>query len=131
MTGHLPNNPNPVGFYATAMKLEAVADLPREHRLQLRWDGGSLFPVMHLRYVGVVRPPQRQGFGRVLMGAALDDFYEVATRTGIFALTLVAIDQKTADFYMKLGFITFGNPDATQPSLLLPAAAVIAVREAP
>ena len=63
------------------------------------------------------------------MGAALDDLYEVAVRTGVFALTLIAIDQKTAGFYRKLGFVDFGDPNATQPALLLPAASVIALRE--
>ncbi len=63
------------------------------------------------------------------MGAAIEDFYEVASRTGILALTLVAIDAKTADFYRKLGFIDFGPANATQPQLLLPATTVIAARE--
>lgn len=133
MTGHLPGNPAPVGFYASTTKLERESDLPKEQKSLLSWDGwatGRFFPVMHLRYVGVVKPLQRQGFGRVLMGAALDDFYEVAIRTGIFALTLVALDQKTAEFYRKMGFVDFGDVKATQPSLLLPAASVIAVREA-
>jgi hypothetical protein len=129
MTGHLVNNSNPVGFYATAMKLQPVSSLPKEYRNRLRWDGGSLFPVMHLRYVGVIKSLQRKGFGRVLMGSALDDFYEVATRTGIFALTLVAVDRKTAEFYQKLGFLPFGDLNASQPSLLLPAAAVIDLRD--
>jgi GNAT superfamily N-acetyltransferase len=131
MTGHLPGNSSPVGFYATTMKMESENALPQEHRSLLRWYSGSakMFPVMHLRYVAVIRPLQRQGFGTVLMGAAIDDFYEVAVRTGIFALTLVAIDQKTADFYHQLGFVNFGEPTATQPSLLLPALSVISLRE--
>jgi hypothetical protein len=63
------------------------------------------------------------------MGAALDDLYEVAVRTGVFALTLVAIDKKTAEFYRKMGFVDFGAPEAAQPALLLPAASVISLRE--
>lgn len=62
------------------------------------------------------------------MGSVIDDFYEVAVRTGIFALTLVAIDQKTAEFYRKLGFIDFGPENLTQPNLLLPASTVIEAR---
>jgi GNAT superfamily N-acetyltransferase len=121
-----------VGFYATTMKLEREGDLKKEQRSLLSWDGwngGKFFPVMHLRFVGVAKPLQRQGFGRVLMGAALDDFYEVAVRTGVFALTLVAVDKKTAEFYRKMGFVDFGDPEATQPALLLPAASVISLRE--
>ena len=84
---------------------------------------------MHLQYVAVHHSLQRQRIGTVLMGAAIDDFYEVAVRTGIFALTLTAIDQKTSDFYRKLGFIDFGAEGATQPNLFLPAATVIEARK--
>lgn len=132
-TGHLPGNASPVGFYAATMKLENENDLPKEQRSLLSWDGwgpNRLFPTMHLRYIGVAKPMQRQGFGTVLMGAALEDFYQVAVRTGIFAMTLVAIDRRTAGFYRKMGFIDFGDPQATQPNLLLPAASVIALKKA-
>jgi GNAT superfamily N-acetyltransferase len=130
VTGHLTKNPAPVGFYATTIKMEREDALPKEHRPWLRWPWGKTFPVMHLRYVAVIRPLQRQGFGTVLMGAAIDDFYEVSSRTGIFALTLVAVDQKTAEFYRNLGFVDFGDEEATQPSLLLPALSVMKLREA-
>lgn len=131
VTGHLPGNAHPVGFYAATMRLENESDLPKEQKSLLNWDGwGSnrVFPAMHLRYVGVTKPMQRQGFGKVLMGAALEDFYQVATRTGIFALTLVAIDRKTANFYRKMGFIDFGDANVAQPKLLLPAASIIDLR---
>lgn len=129
VTAHFPNNTAPVGFYAMGYRMEKVSDLPSSHRSSFSWwTGGGEFPVVHLQYVAVQKAMQRRGFGTIIMGSALDDFYEVAVRTGIFALTLTAVDEKTADFYRKLGFTDFGSSGATQPRLILPADVVIELR---
>lgn len=129
VTAHLTGNPAPVGFYAATMRLEPIADLPREFRPTLAWWSAGHYPAFHLQYVAVQKAMQRKEFGTLLMGALINDFYEVATRTGIVALTLVAIDQETAKFYDKLGFVRFGDQEAKQPSMFLPAMSVITVRE--
>ncbi|WLA62365.1 GNAT family N-acetyltransferase [Bradyrhizobium diazoefficiens] len=129
MTGHLIKNPAPAGFYAMGVRMEREADLPEAQRYLFPWDRGSTFPALHLQYVAVQRQLQGRKLGTVLMGAAMDDFYEVAVRSGIFALTLTAIDKKTAEFYRKLGFIDFGAKDISQPNLLLPAASIIEFRQ--
>jgi GNAT superfamily N-acetyltransferase len=128
MTGHLNRNAAPIGFYSAFIKMELASDLPQENRPLLSWPGGR-YPALHLQYLGVIRPMQRRGFGTVLMGALVDDFYEVAIRSGIVALTVVAINARTADFYRKMGFVDFGEKGSSTPSLFLPAASVIDARE--
>ena len=71
---------------------------------------------------------QRQKLGTVMMCAVLGDFYEVAVRTGVYALTLVAINQDVASFYRGLGFVPYG-PDSDMPKLLLPSKSVIEMAE--
>lgn len=64
-----------------------------------------------------------------MMGAAIRDFYEVAVRTGIYAMTLEAVDRNVAKFYERLGFVHYGDPERMMPKMLLPAASVIELHE--
>jgi hypothetical protein len=59
------------------------------------------------------------------MAAALQDFYDVVNRTGIFAMTLQASKRDLMQFYDKLGFVVYGNPQAVMPKMILSAEAVI------
>ena len=125
VSAHLSNNPHPVAFYAMSMKLERVSHLRGNKGFSL-FDEGGCFPTVQLCWVAVSM--QRQGFGRVLMGYALHDFYEVAVRTGIYALTLISVDEETTKFYKGLGFVPYGTDSAVH-RMLLPAEAVIALEE--
>ena len=62
------------------------------------------------------------------MGAVLDDFYQIAVRTGVYALTLTALNGDAERFYKRLGFVSYGAP-SLQPSMLLPAQSVMALVE--
>ena len=127
VTAHLVGNKNPVGFYALTTKLEADDLLPADHRLFSRAEQGY-FTSVQLFYLAVQRSMQRQGLGTIIMGDVLRSFYEVANRTGILALTLVAIDEPTTEFYRKLGFVPYG-PNGGRPRMLLPAQIVIELVE--
>ncbi len=61
-----------------------------------------------------------------MFGKVLDDFYEVATRTGIFVLTLDAISDTAVLFYQSLGF---QKADGYTKKLNLPIQDVIAARQ--
>ena len=63
------------------------------------------------------------------MGSVIQNFYEIAVRTGIYAMTLSAIDSKTTEFYERLGFVHYGDPGAAQPNMLLPSRSVIELIE--
>lgn len=128
VTGHLPGNSTPIGFYAMTMRLEKEDQLDRQSRASSRSQSGY-FMSAQLCSVAVHRGVQRQGLGTILMGAALVDFYEVAVRTGIYALTLIAVDQEIAKFYKKLGFGFYGDMNAIMPKMILPAASVMEMIE--
>jgi hypothetical protein len=62
------------------------------------------------------------------MGDVIDKFYNIANLAGAFALTLVAIDKDTAEFYRRLGFTAYG-PNKDRPMMLLPAKSVFDLYE--
>lgn len=127
-TAYYTNTDNLVGFYALTTKLENESLLDKQTRL-ITFSQYGYFTTVRLAWVAVQRHLQRKGFGRAIMGSAIQDFYEIAVRTGIYAMTLTAIDTKTAEFYGKLGFVYYGDRDATQPSMLLPSRSVIEMIE--
>jgi GNAT superfamily N-acetyltransferase len=124
VTAHLNDNPAPVGFFAMCIRLERDDQLDTERRAASRSQSG-LFTSVQLNSVAVQRTMQRQGFGTVLMGAALAEFYEIVIRTGIYALTLVAANRTVVDFYNQLGFVVYGDRDTSMPKMILPAASVV------
>lgn len=80
---------------------------------------------VHLRWVAVIRDCQRYGIGTLLMGRAIDDFYQVTDRTGIAALTLKPISNEAKLFYRKLGF----EPYDGEQRMFLSAETVIPLKE--
>jgi GNAT superfamily N-acetyltransferase len=84
----------------------------------------GVFAAVQLCYVGTHLPLQGCGVGGVMMAHALREFAEVAMRTGICALTLIAIDEKKADWYQGLGFERYGKP-SKQPKMFFPAQSAI------
>lgn len=90
-TVHLIDNPDPVGFYAMTTRLQRVSEFAQYAPAGSRQQGGYLTTVQ-LSWVAVMRECQRRGFGTVMMGAALRDFYEIVIRAGVCAMTLQAID---------------------------------------
>jgi GNAT superfamily N-acetyltransferase len=117
-----------VGFYAMTIRLQKEIELSQRGAAGVRGQSGQ-FSSVHLCNVAVHRDLQRQGYGTVIMGAALKDFYEIVVRTGIFAMTLQAANRDLMDFYTKLGFIAFGNSHAIMPKMILSAEAVIEIIE--
>jgi GNAT superfamily N-acetyltransferase len=117
-----------MGFYAMTVQLEQASNLDRQTRGSTKSQGG-FFSAVQLCSVAVEKAMQRQGFGTVLMGAALHDFYEIVVRTGIYAMTLMAANRDVVDFYSQLGFVVYGDPESHMPKMILPAASVIEIIE--
>jgi ribosomal protein S18 acetylase RimI-like enzyme len=126
VTGHFVDDPaSVVGFYAMSIQLEKEIELGSRHAAGSKGQSGS-FATVQLWSVAVQKPLQRQGYGTVLMGAALRDFYEIVIRTGIFSMTLQAANAEVAKFYEKLGFTRYGYlSELAMPKMILPAQAVI------
>lgn len=116
-SAHLKNNPNPCGFYTLRLVTGDVKDLGREENE--RHGNPDVFPSVQLTYIGVSKSFQGAGIGRLLMFHAMEKVYRIANMAGAFAMTLVAIDKETAEFYTKLGFKRYG-PDSDRPMMLLP-----------
>jgi GNAT superfamily N-acetyltransferase len=123
ITAHLIRNQTIAGFYGLTIRLESDEDI----------DGGAnvfrlqdkFFPAVHLYYIGVQRPLQGCGIGSLLMTHAIREFGQVAIRTGICALTLVAINEDRAKWYeQEWNFSRYGKP-STRPKMFFPAQAAI------
>jgi GNAT superfamily N-acetyltransferase len=82
------------------------------------------FPCVCLWYLAVQRQMQRSGFGRLLLGHAIERVYNIAQHAGVFGMTLVAIDEQVARFYEAMGFRQYAG-DASQPKMLLPIQSII------
>jgi ribosomal protein S18 acetylase RimI-like enzyme len=128
VTAHFLGNPVPVGFYAMTIRLETESDLGPESGFRFFSQAG-LFSAVRLCSVAVQLELHRQGFGTVLMGAALRDFYEIVTRTGINAMTLEAANHGVIAFYEGLGFVRYGRSDTPMPKMILPAKSVVEMIE--
>jgi GNAT superfamily N-acetyltransferase len=129
ITVHIDDRPEPVGFYAMTIQSEPedlfTDDNSFFSNIARRFSKRSLL-VVHLKWVAVSFDFQRMGIGTLLMGRALDDFYQVTDRTGIAALTLSPIDENAASFYRSLGFEPYGT--STLRSMYLPAEVVMLAR---
>ncbi len=107
-----------IGYYALQLGSENVSDLPnsmKNNYLKSR----VAFPAIQLTFIGVDTNYQRQGLGSFLLMDALNKVAAIAEYAGFFALTLVAIDSQTAEFYQKIGFSIYSE-DLKNPKLLYP-----------
>lgn len=75
--------------------------------------------------LAVAREAQRQGLGRLLMGAALDKFSNIFDTAGGIGLFVEAKDEGARRFYEGFGFVSLpSNP----LRLFLPAKTILAAR---
>jgi GNAT superfamily N-acetyltransferase len=78
-----------------------VDDLPPA--LQKRYP--RLIPVTRLGRLGIARPLQGQGLGKLLLGDALDRARRAAQVVGSAGILVDAKDERVAGFYRALGFL--------------------------
>lgn len=95
----------PIGYYylvAATHPPEAVSKEAEE-----KFGRVKSTPCVYLGMIGVHGDCQENGVGKLLMLHAMQKTLEVANLIGIYALTLEAIDQKTAERYASWGFSPF------------------------
>lgn len=114
---HRTGNANPVGFYALACRSEKYDLLDRGDR-KAHWKDAE-FPAVHLSFLAVHKNMQRNGFGTLILMDAMRATYDIARVSGLYGMTLTALDTKTAEFYLKLGFRPYGG-SSDMPKLFLP-----------
>lgn len=109
-TAHFIDNPDPMGFYAlTILQKDLKVVHPRKQHLC--YARNKIFPVMRLGWLAVDERYQHRGYGTILLGSVIEHVREVAIRTGIFGMTLTAIDHDAARLYGRMGFQSYGtNP---------------------
>jgi GNAT superfamily N-acetyltransferase len=132
VTAHLDGADDPVGFYAMTIGPEPESQFTSAEQqsfLENKWLRffRSQLTTVQLIWVGVEGSLQRKGIGTLLMGHALDDFYQVVDRTGVAALTLHPISTNAAKFYTSMGFRPYGSSNPQR--MLLPAEAVVEIRK--
>ena len=123
VTAHHIGNPAPVGFHALSLQLQDEKLLSGGER-QLFRAQQRVFTSINIDYLAVARVLQGNGVGRLLLGHAIEIFYNAVVSFGVPVMTVVAVDERTCEFYSKLGFRRYG-PTATQPRMLLPAQSVV------
>jgi GNAT superfamily N-acetyltransferase len=126
VTAHLDGSAKPVGFFAMKIWHEPEYEFSADSAFLSQWLYQKSLITVNLEWLAVSTEFQRREIGTHLMGQAIDDFYEVANRTGIAALTLQPIDEQKALFYKKLGFTAYGS--RTIPRMFLDSKSVIEFR---
>lgn len=116
-------NPNCIAYYAMQLGSDSVPDLPREQQTYLK--NHLAFPAVHLSYLAVDKPFQRQGLGQYLLMDVFQRVAEISKHAGFYALTLQSLDDESTAFYKRIGFETYSEGGA-QPKMLYPIENVLA-----
>ena len=90
-----------VGYYTLAAGAVAFAHLPSHVAKKLP---KHPVPVILLGRLAVDRSLQGQGLGEMLLTDALCRALELSKSLGVFAVEVLAIDERAATFYAKYGF---------------------------
>ena len=108
---HSEGDKIPVGFYALGMAAENNGLLARDliDTFYVKFSD-KYFPAIQLKWIAVRSEFQNQRLGRYIMSLVLDDFRYAIENYSAQVLILEAIDQKTEDFYHRLGFRRYGPP---------------------
>ncbi len=92
-----------VGYYTLAAGAVAFSDVPDEVGCKLP---RHPVPVILLARLAVDRSVQEHGLGTELLRDALRRALGLSSALGVFAVEVLAIDEKATTFYPKLGFMS-------------------------
>lgn len=99
-------NDHVLGFYYllnTAIQHERIGLVARGRDfLDLQ-----LVPAVYLGIIAVHRPLERQGLGTLMMADAFRRVSDLANLSGVWALTLDAIDDEAVSYYERFDFTRF------------------------
>ncbi len=89
------------GYFTLRTGSIAFEDLPEEDRKGLP---KYPIPVVHLGRLAVDRNEPGKGLGELLLGVALHRAIEVSQRVAVYAVEVVALNERARSFYEKYGF---------------------------
>lgn len=95
------DRPNVVGYYTLAASAIAFARMPNEITKKLP---KQPVPVVLLARLAVDRTLQGRGLGELLLVDALKRSLDLSNSLGVFAVEVLAIDDRAVSFYRKYGF---------------------------
>ena len=98
-----------IGFYtlaSTSFDKKLLQNKPRKQAPQYRQ-----IPAQLIGRFAVNKNVQGKGYGKALFINALKRIKEISSQTGIYAVTLVAGNEKAKNFYLKFGFKEFVGYD--------------------
>lgn len=117
-TIHAPGFDELVAFYALSFEVHTL-----NRKLLPDFFGREKFPALHLQWLAVHKDLQDKGLGTIIMGRVLSEFAKIVEMACVPALTLKPVNDEVAEFYRKIGFVTF-QPKVVGGSMLLPASDV-------
>lgn len=94
-------NPEVLGYFTLASSAVAFANVPRDAARKLP---KHPVPVILLARLAVDQSVQGQGLGEALLMDALRRSLDLSMLLGVYAVEVVAIDDRAAAFYGKYGF---------------------------
>jgi GNAT superfamily N-acetyltransferase len=119
-TVRLEESGDPVGFYSICLSLEDEGFLDKAKYTSIRNRSmKKLFPSLQFQWIGVQKEHQNKGIGRIMIGRVISVFIDSVLNIGVPVMTLVARNTRVADFYQRLGFVSYGGNGSTR--MLLPA----------
>lgn len=97
-----PEDAHVVGYYTVRAGQVAWDMLPaqKERRRLPRYP----VPVFHLARLAVDRSVQGLGLGETLLMHALEKALKLSDELGLYAVEVLAVDERARDFYLKYGF---------------------------
>lgn len=87
-----------------------------EQRHRDMW--ASSAPVVHVDYLGVHRPVQGNGIGKVLLIEALKAAHSVSQIVPVYGISLHSLNDRTTEFYKSMGF-KVAPDEKTNPLMML------------
>ena len=111
-----------LGFYAFCITVEDERLLDRNSNLK-KYAILRCYPTLQIHYLGVQKEYQEKGLGTIIMGRIIDVFREAASTLGVPVMTLVALNDRVAKLYSKMGFVPYGEKVSRR--MLLPAQAAL------
>jgi hypothetical protein len=102
---------------------DSVAELPDANKsTYLKTD--VAFPAIHLNFLAVHEDVKRQGLGQHPLMDVFSKVARLSDYVGVYALTLVSLDDNSTAFYKNLNF-TIYTKNLRQPKMLYPLADIL------
>ena len=95
------NGVSPLAFYSLSLKQEQPSKLLSEDDRN-SWKVGA--PFLYLDFLAVLRSEQGFGLGQLLLSSIMQQTLELCKIAPVYGLALKTLNERTEQYYAKLGF---------------------------